>query len=210
MVLDSEKFTSLDCFEAEKQLTTILTSLNFLTKYRMVSMKAINYEAIRNEKAYYLHNYTALGINMKSEVNPERVNYTHEPINTNAILLFKGNYSNSINLFPFVIDWNALTFEGGTKICFYASRELEDDSLNYRFLENNEIENIIFKNADKTLEEASKTEKQKLLNELMKDQKKRIDFKLDSVFTIFQEAKNTILGNKEINFDDVFDDDDDF
>ena len=209
-LLDTDTFSPLDCFEAEKQLTTILASLNFLSTYKMVSVKAINYEELRNNKPFYLHKYTSLGFNTKSEINPEKVNYTNEPVNTDAILLFKGNYRQSLNLFPFVIDLNALTFEGGVKICFYISRNLEDDSLNYRFIENNKIENIEFKNIHKEFEELDEKKKQSALNKLMKSQEKRIIFKTDTVFTMFQDAKNTIIAEDNIDFSDLDEDDDDF
>ena len=209
-ILDAETYTSLDCFEAEKQLTSLLSGLNFLSAYRMVSIKAINYEAMRNSQARYLHNYTALGINVKSEINPDRINYTDQPINTDAVLLFKGQYNHSINLFPFVIDLNALTFEGGVKICFYSSRNLEDDSLDYRFLENNDIENIVFNNIRKAILEADEQEKAKLMNKLMKDRKDRIELKLDTVFEMFQQARKTIVGANALDFSDIDDEEDDF
>lgn len=208
-IFDAETFTSLDCFEAEKQLTTLLSVLNFLSSYRMVSIKAINYEEMRNSQARYLHNYTDLGINVKSEINPDRINYTDEPINTDAVLLFKGRYNHSINLFPFVIDLNALTFEAGVKICFYSSRNLEDDSLDYRFLENNEIENIVFNNIRKVILEADEQEKAKLMNKLMKHKKDRIELKLDTVFEMFQQARKTIIGADTLDFSDI-DEEEDF
>jgi len=203
---DNETYTSLDCYEAEKQLTTVLQGLNFLAAYRMVSIKAINYEEMRNTQKFYLHKYTSLGISMKSGINPEHVNYTEEPINTSAVLLFSGqNYSNSINLFPFVIDLNALTFEGGVKICFYTSRNLEDESLNYHFLDNNQIENLASKNIIQTLNNPDEEKARNALNELMKDEQKRIDYKLDMVIRMFQAAGNTILGNATVDFSDLDD-----
>jgi len=214
VLLDTETYTSLDCYEAEKNLTTILEGLVFLAAYRMVSIKAISYEEMRNSQSYYLHSYTTLGISVKSEINPERINYTEEPINTDAILLFKskGNYSQSINLSPFVIDLNALTFEGGVKICFYSCRKLEDESLNYRFLDNNEIENIVFKDINKSISNADEQQERQALNELMKDNNKHIEYKLDSVFQMFQEASKTILGQieTEIDFSDIDDDEPEF
>lgn len=117
-LLDKAKFTLLDCFEAETQLTTVLTTLIFFTHYKMVSIKSIAYDEMRNSPPRYLHSYAALGIDSKFNVNSERVNYVADTICTDAILLFKGRYQESINLFPFVIDLNALTFEGGAKNLF--------------------------------------------------------------------------------------------
>lgn len=183
--LDRATFTLLDCFEAENQLTSVLVTLIFLADYKMVSIKNIGYDEMRNNPPRFLHYYAALGMDSKFNINSERMNYVEAPISTDAILLYKGRYQESVNLFPFIIDFNALTFEGGTKICFYSFRDMEDGSLNYRFLEDNGVENIVFRN---TLKSDSN------INELMMDKEKRKQLKLDVVFQQFQEAKKLILG----------------
>lgn len=187
-LLDRPQAQPSDCFMAERQLVCILAALNFLADYKMVSIKSISYEEMRNSPPHYLHNYAALGIDSKFNINTERVNYVDAPINTDAILLFKGRYQQSINLFPFIIDVNALTFEGGAKVCFYSCQDLADGSLNFRFLEDNSIVNVTYK---RTLA------KEEDLNKLMMDQEKRKDHKLDAVFLQFQEARKTILYEAE-------------
>ncbi|MEO7766532.1 MAG: hypothetical protein ABIS01_03865, partial [Ferruginibacter sp.] len=89
-LLDKSSYTINDCTEAESGLTTVLETLKFLTNYRMVSIKSIGYFEMRNSKPHYLYNYTALGIDSKSNVNQERINYAETPINTDAVLLYKG------------------------------------------------------------------------------------------------------------------------
>ncbi len=101
--LDKVQFNLADCFAAERQLTYLLEKLAFLAKYRMVSIKNITYNELRNAPPRYLHSYTILGIDSKRNINSERVNYVDAPISTQAILLFKGRYQHSINLFPFIL-----------------------------------------------------------------------------------------------------------
>lgn len=79
----------------------------------------------------YLHHYAAFRIDSKFNVNSEKVNYVEDTISTDAILLFKGQYQESVNLFEFIIDLNSLTFENGTKIILSA-KDFADGSLNYR------------------------------------------------------------------------------
>jgi hypothetical protein len=152
---------------------------------------------MRNQTPQYIHTYTALGIDAKQNVNAEQVRSHDRPINTDAILLYKGNYQNSINLFPFIIDMNTLTFEDKTKICFYDSKDLNDGSLNYRFLKDNKIVNIVFKDV------VRKTNNMEAIiedNELLKV------LKLDMVHSQFYEAKKMILGKDSAESDDDFGD----
>ncbi|MEO6330099.1 MAG: hypothetical protein ABIO55_14280, partial [Ginsengibacter sp.] len=165
-LLDKSSYTIDDCSEAESQLTTVLEALKFLANYKMVSIKSIGYFEMRNSKPHYLYNYTALGIDSKSNINQEKVNYAEAPINTDAVLLYKGSYQQNLNLFPFIIDLNALAFEGGAKICFYSSHDNADGSLNYNFLEDNSIVNIT---NTETLKQGGD------INELLLDPKKRKD-----------------------------------
>ncbi|HEX8278170.1 MAG TPA: hypothetical protein VF540_05720, partial [Segetibacter sp.] len=195
-LLETSSYSVADCGDAEKQLSTVLEALKFLVNYKMVSIKSIGYFEMRNSKPHYLYNYTALGIDSKSNVNQERLNYAEAPINTDAVLLYKGSYQQNLNLFPFIIDVNALAFEGGAKICFYACHDHTDGSLNYNFLEDNSVVNI------------TNTETLKAgidINELLLDQKKRKDMRFDSVFTLFYEAKKAVTGiEDEDDFESPF------
>jgi hypothetical protein len=182
--LDRQKISMLDCYDAENHLTVFLSVISFLARYKMISVKNIGYDEMRNSTPHYLHNYVSLGMDNKSNINSELVNYIEYPVTTDSVLIYKGHYMESINLFPFIIDYNALTIEGGTKICFYTCREIEDGSLNYSFLDDNKVGNIVFTNIHKP---------DLQINEIMKDVDKRIKFKLDMVFLQFDEAKKTIL-----------------
>jgi len=189
-------FTFDDCIQAEENLAAILEALKFLTNYKMISIKSIGYFEMRNSRPHYLYNYTALGIDIKSNINQEKLNYAEVPINTDAVLLYKGNYQQNLNLFPFVIDVNALALEGGAKICFYASHNNSDDSLNYSFLEDNSLVNII----------NTETLKPGLdINEILMDPGKKKDMRFDTVFALFREAKKAITGiEEEADFENPF------
>lgn len=200
--LDKTEVGLLDCFDAEAHLSVFLKHFRFLANYNMVSIKRIGYEQARNTDPHYLHRFAALGIDSKANVDAEKMIYTPETADTNSVLLFKGkDYQKNVNLFPFVIDYNALTFEHGAKICFYRSNNISDESLEYLFLEDNSINFIEHKAIlDSDVE----------YNELMMDDEKRKIVNLDSVVSQFREARDCILGNSsnksnEPDFSDLFD-----
>ncbi|MDQ3021620.1 MAG: hypothetical protein M3R36_13780 [Bacteroidota bacterium] len=183
--LDSKEFTLLTCFEAEKYLTILLENLIFFTNYKMISIKSVEYHRMRNNTPHYLHNYSDLGIKNRNTTKEENVNYVKNPISTDAILLYKERYQDSVNLFPFIIDYNALTVGGLSKICFYNNKD-SDGNLNYRILEDNKIldPSIAFMDTLKSEE----------INTIMMDDKKRKQLKLNEVFSQFEEAKKIITG----------------
>ena len=190
-ILDKGHYNLLDCFEAERQLTIFLKAISFLVTYNMVSIKRIGYRQLRNDNPAFLHRYTAIGIDSKANVNAEKVVYTPDTAHTDAILFFKGkNYQDSTNLFPFGIDYNALTFEQGAKICFFRSihMEEENDSLDYIFLRTNEVINIVKKDVLKSGVN---------FNEVMMDIDKRTAFNLDCVVKGFEDARRALLGDLE-------------
>jgi hypothetical protein len=129
-------FTEADCYEAENQLTIILEQLNFLVNYNMESIKNIEYYGIRNIERYYEHNFTALSPEENSNIDRDQIKVSTTPLNTYAVLLYnnKIDYQPKLNLFPFVIDANALASEKGAKIYFFASSG-KDGNLNYSFWE---------------------------------------------------------------------------
>jgi len=190
-LIDEKNYTLIDCYEAEKNITTVLSCMSFWAAYKMASIKMINYDETRNYPSHYLHKYTRVGFAFKDdyklESNPKQIDYVKTPINTDAVLLYKDQYNKSINLFPFVIDLNALASESGLKICFYSSRHYKNKNLlMYRFLENYSIENIVFE--DTLLNHKND------MNNLMADDEARRKYKLDLVYLLFQQARETILG----------------
>jgi hypothetical protein len=186
--------TLQDCSDAETNLTTVLTSFNFLAGYKMISIKSIDYSEMRNTRPQYIYNYTDLcGIDIKSNRNTdqEKVKYEDSPINTDAVFLFKDDYKQGLNLFPFIIDMNALSLTGGQKICFYAAKATADGSLNYTFIEDNSIVNI--KNTN-TLKPGID------IHELLPDSDSLKDLRFDTLFNLFREAKKAITGIEDDDF----------
>ena len=123
--LDQATYTSVDCFDVEVQTSNFLENFSFLVDYNMVSIKKVGYLQTKNTDPNYLHRYTALGIDSKANVDAEKINYTPQSSQTDAIFLFKGgDYQHGVNLYPFIIDYNSLVFEQGAKICFYVSKNI--------------------------------------------------------------------------------------
>lgn len=183
-----------DCTEAETQLANLMRHFAFLTQYRMVSIKKISYRQMRNGKPEYLHRYVALGIDVKYSEDAEKGRWVSMGEQTPAVLLYQGDdYQNGINLFPFVIDYNALTFEQGARICFYSARDLNDpDALDYRFLGDNSVVRI----EKKGIQNA-----QTKLDELMMNLEELKTLNLDCVVDGFHKARQETLGTPNSFFD---------
>ena len=178
-----------DATPAETQLAALLRHFAFLTQYRMVSIKKISYRQMRNGHPEYLHRYVALGIDVKYSEDAEKGRWIALGEQTPAVLLYRGEeYQNGINLFPFVIDYNALTFEQGAKICFFSARDLNDASaLEYRFLGDNSVIRI---------EKQGVQTPQTKLDELMMNPELLKTLNLDCVVDGFHEARQAILGSQ--------------
>lgn len=182
---------------AEESLAQMLAHFGFLTNYKMASIKKISYRQIRNGRPEYLHRYVALGLDIKfSGEDAEKGKWITFGEQTPAILLYQGeDYQKGINLFPFVIDYNALTFEQGAKICFFSTQNMNGDSLlDYRFLGDNSIVSIEKKGICKP---------DTNLSELMMDTEKLKAFNLDCVIDGFLDAKKAILKNDNDFFDNL-------
>jgi len=183
--LDRSQYNLVECFEAETLLTEFFTYFHFLVNYRMASIKYIGYRQSRNADAHYLHRYTALGIDNKANIDAEKINYTTQTIFTDAVLLYRGvNYQENINMFPFVIDYNALTFEQGTKICFYRSKSINDNNLEYMFMEDNSTIHLEKKGIQKPDTD---------FNELMMSNDNLKILNLDNVVELYNEARQCLL-----------------
>jgi hypothetical protein len=176
-------------------LSAFLSHLAFLTQYRMVSIQHIGYWQPRNADPRYLHRYTALGIDNKANKDAEKVNCTPETVQTDAVLLYRDDsYSRHICLSPFLIDYNALTFEHGAKICFYRSQAIDGDVLEYVFHEDGstvrlEMQGILRPDTD--------------LNALMLEQQKQKILNLDNMVSLFHEARACLLGEVDFDFEDL-------
>ena len=193
-VLDREEYSLVDCHTAETQLAAFFEQFYFLVNYSMASIKRIGYKQMRHVDPRYLHRFAALGIDSKANVDAEKVIYTSNTVHTDAILLYKGkDYADNINLFPLVIDYNALTFEHGVKVCFYQGKDIADGSLEYKFLEDDSIIHI---------EKKGIIQEDTDYNELMLKEENQIILNLDQVIAAFEEARQTLLQG-DVYLDDL-------
>ncbi|SRX74499.1 hypothetical protein [Aequorivita antarctica] len=201
LLVDSS-YSTTDCSEAENNLALVLENLNFLAEYRMISIKDINFDQQRNDReGLYLHNYTLLeGDSQANNNNQGRVRKETTPVISNAVLLFKDNYRQNINMVPFIIDYNGLADSGGSKICFYSFCNTYDDlNLNYNFIEDNS--KVTIKKSNNPKPDDKDTRK---INTWLAKKENRKDMNFDNVFHLFYEAKKTLTGIEEETVDDIF------
>lgn len=129
--LDAGQLVYAIAFEAENELTEFLSVVSFLANYKMVSLKDITYNIIRNGEVQYIHSYTFLGVDSDDKLFSSKFKYDSRPISNDAVYIYKDNYFEGVNLFPFIVDVNALTNEMEVKICFYTYFEERKKKLIY-------------------------------------------------------------------------------
>lgn len=202
LLLKSSAFQLSDCIEAEKNVTIVLEYLSFLAEYRMISINEIDFNQQRNDnEGLYLHNYTLLvGESLANNDSQSNVRRESSPVISHAVIIFKDNYRENINLDPFIIDFNGLKLDGGSKICFYSHVNTYDDlNLNYSFIEDNSKE-IIKKSSNPRPSDSSLN----ILNTWLSKKENRIDMNFDKVYSLFFEAKKTLTGIEEETTEDSF------
>ena len=134
-----------------------------------------------------MHRYVDLS---KGEFQIEKRNYddcpdTIKALSTNAVLLYKDNdYKKNINLFPFVIDYNALMLEQLSQIAFFKEEGNKRNKLEYSYLnidKNEELKytGIVQQKGDKNVVFLT-DEDMKVYNE-------------DCVFDTFREIQNKLF-----------------
>jgi len=200
-LLNNATFSDKDCNEAEKNLAHVLESLSFLAEYRMISIKDIDYDQQRNDtEGLYLHNYTLIeGDSHTNNSRQGKIRMDSTPVISYAVLLFKDDYRENINMVPFIIDYNGLADAGGSKICFYSfCNSFDDLSLNYNFIEDNSKVTVKKSNNPKPDDNSSD------INTWLAKKENRKDLNLDNIFTFFYQAKKTLTGIEEENDGDKF------
>lgn len=126
---DREKvFDSNHHETSEKALATILSSFIFLTKYKLVSVRRIEYSEARNSAPQYYKDINLIKLplfqsdedlkNAQMENLIDHLKFDpNKPQITNSVF-FTGSVK-STNLFPFLIDYNALTDEVDFQLYYY-------------------------------------------------------------------------------------------
>lgn len=201
-LLKSNSFQVKDCLAAEKNLSLVLEQLSFLAQYRMISINEIDYNQQRNDhEGQYLHNYTLLAGESLANLDLQgNVRRESSPVISHAVIIFKDNYRENINLDPFIIDFNGLKLEGGSKICFFSHVDTFDDlDLNYSFIADHSKE-VIKKSTNPKPSDAGLN----ALNTWLSKKSNRIDMNFDKVYSLFFEAKKTLTGLEEEPIEDIF------
>ena len=127
-----KKPTKLDCYLAEKQLIVFFEKIHFLVDYKVISVKKIECFNIKNISTKYLLHHDSFGRHEKKNI----YNEMDSSLFSYAVLLYKGdNYTRNINLFPFVIDINALNFDNNvSRIAFFRQPVSDEPCLEYEDL----------------------------------------------------------------------------
>lgn len=139
------------------------------------------------------------------EGDGQRYSYQDAGKNTDAVLLIRNKYPEGLNLFPFIIDINALRDQRLVKICFYAWNDDNDKTLVYYdlnkipFEDNDDSDVIIEKNKDledieNDLIEIYKSPDRDITGWKANDGEKYKRMKLYEVFNTFKNAKETFFG----------------
>jgi hypothetical protein len=191
--LTNKKFDVIDCWIIEINISEFFKYFSFLTAYQMASVKKIGYRQIKNYKPGFVHRYIALGIDNKANIDAEKVDYEENATYSDSVLLFQGDdLKKSINLFPFILDYNAISLEQGSKICFYRSLPIEKDTLEYTFIDDN---------CTVKFEKKGILDENKNINELMLSEENMRTLNIECIVDRFFEARRSIL--KEIDFNDL-------
>ena len=126
------------CLQAEKHLGTILSALAFVVKYKLATIKGIDFIKSRHKAPKYRHNQVILdrvtaGIMDSAEVYPAFTD-------NESVIFLKDvdDVTDYLNLTPFVIDENAFTGDQSSKLFFYSHHDPSDDSYHFRFVEDAE------------------------------------------------------------------------
>jgi hypothetical protein len=181
MDVGNEAYGLGHCHTAEISLTAVLTKFSFFSSYQLVTLRKIEYESARNSPARYIKDMNILE-KKESKGLLRYLKYDNLPTQTYSV--FFRNKNKSVNLFPFLLDYNVLTNEFDSHLFLYECMQ-EESGLRYFSLQG-ENEEVINYNATSTESMEVKSEEQK--NEVQRN------IRLDIVVKQFEDAMNTILG----------------
>jgi len=174
------------CHTAEIGLSAILTDFSFFSTYKLTTMGKVEYEQMRNTPPRYIKDFKVLE-KEHGRALLRLLKYDKKPTLTYAVLF--NNTENAVNLFPFILDYNALISEKDFQIYSY---ECQENNTGLRFFSiKNETEETIYYRATETNIKEVKSEEQK-----MEEQKK---IRLDLVIKQFEKVFKTIL-DEDVQF----------
>jgi hypothetical protein len=115
-----------DNYRAEKILTEFLGYFAFLSNYNLTSIQGIEYHNIKECKPKFIQHYSSIDFSQSGKINhkaTDNVTFTHA-----VFLQNRTDEEQRLNLFPFVIDRNALKNERKTAIAFFNYQNIYADN----------------------------------------------------------------------------------
>jgi len=109
------------CHTAEACLADLLVGLPFFNTHHLVTIKRVDYEALRNNSPRYVKDFTILEKKEAREWQ-RMLKFDHDAPVQSYALLFR-NHQRAFNLFPFLMDYHALINERVFQIQLYECRE---------------------------------------------------------------------------------------
>lgn len=186
-----------DCFEIENELVKWLEPLSFLVTYRMESIKSIQYQGMKATPPNYLHYSIELAATGEKdhEFGKEDYRFSKGNRETEAVVLSKIGENDGVNLFPFIIDYNAIIEVKRDKICLFDHVD-DDSNLNYIILEDSKrslfsLQSMTKLNGQYRLFWENPQLKKRESNEWQEARE-------HSVAYCFHQARQTILGENQI------------
>ena len=196
----TRSYKHADCERAETSLAGFMGPLAFFVQYNMASIRKVGYWQPRNSRAEYLHRFTSLGLDSKAQKDTEKADFKDTTVQTDAVLLYRGpEYHDHISLSPFIIDYNALTFEHGTKICFFQSRDLPEDPEEkdkHDSKDNESPANYVF-HEDNSIVRIEPEEGFQKTSKVMLDEKMQAKLKIQIMLELLNEARTCLLNPEE-------------
>ena len=187
--IPSQLYVTNHLVSAENSLSVILSVLKFFTKCKLMTIKKIEYEESRYSKIRYIKDITVLG-KEENENNMNFLKIDEKPEKTYSVMFIQpfmnGNKMEykKVNMFPFLLDFNALINEDSFDLIFYEFWD-GDSGLDYFSIKSEEDRMIHFKKLE-----------DKLLNGAIakKDRKNRMKkIRLNLVTKQFEVAMNTFI-----------------
>ena len=177
-------------------LTAILTEFRFFANYTLITLKKVEYEEDRNSTKRYIKDFNVLekmdGNNQYNEdSNQNRIpknrvlKYDDKASPGSSVLFQNKKIKAAVNLFPFLIDYNALANENDFQIYFFECIVGESELVFFSI--NSEKE--------ESLKYRGKITETRVINSEEEKNAFQKEIQLDLVFKQMEAARNTILGD---------------
>lgn len=169
------------CHTAEYNLAAVLKAFPFFTTHQLVTIKRVEYEAARHSTPRFIKDFSVLERKRESK-DQHSMKIDHNP--TFSYALFFRNNQLTINLFPFLLDYNVLINELDFQVFLYENRE-SLFGLYYYSVNESDYKTLSFSEIDPTLIEIKSGEQKREVEK---------NIRIDLAIRQFEDAMNTLLG----------------